>query len=148
MEVLPIFPHLNAALNGISAIFLMAGFYFIRAKKIPTHRACMLAASTLSAFFLVSYLTHHALRTYYFGLGPTRFEGQGIARPIYFTILLSHTVLAAAVGPFVLLTLWRALKGNYERHKRIARYVFPVWLYVGLTGVAVYLMLYQIFPAK
>ncbi|MBX3243043.1 MAG: DUF420 domain-containing protein [Acidobacteria bacterium] len=148
MEFLPIFPHLNAALNGISAIFLMAGFYFIRAKKIPTHRACMLAASTLSALFLVSYLTHHALRTYYFGLGPTRFEGQGIARPIYFTILLSHTVLAAAVGPFVLLTLWRALKGNYERHKRIARYVFPVWLYVALTGVAVYLMLYQIFPAK
>lgn len=148
MEFLPVFPHLNATLNGISAIFLMTGFYFIRTKRISAHRACMLAASTLSALFLVSYLTHHALRTYYFGLGPTRFEGEGLARPIYFTILLSHTVLAAVVGPFVLLTLWRALKGNYERHKRIARYVFPVWLYVALTGVAVYLMLYQLFPAK
>ncbi|MBX3289672.1 MAG: DUF420 domain-containing protein [Acidobacteria bacterium] len=148
MEFLPVFPHLNATLNGISAIFLMTGFYFIRTKRISAHRACMLTASTLSALFLVSYLTHHALRTYYFGLGPTRFEGEGLARPIYFTILLSHTVLAAVVGPFVLLTLWRALKGNYERHKRIARYVFPVWLYVALTGVAVYLMLYQLFPAK
>ncbi len=148
MDLLPVFPHLNATLNGISAIFLITGFYFIRTKRISAHRACMLTASTLSALFLVSYLTHHALRTYYFGLGPTRFEGEGLARPIYFTILLSHTVLAAVIGPFVILTLWRALKGNYERHKRIARYVFPVWLYVALTGVVVYLMLYQLFPAK
>lgn len=148
MELLPIFPHLNALLNGTSALFLVTGFYFIRTKKISAHRFCMLTASSLSAIFLLSYLTHHALRTYYFGLGPTRFEGQGIARPIYFTVLLSHTILAAIVGPFVIITLWRGLKGNYERHKRLARYVFPVWLYVAITGVVVYLMLYQLFPSS
>ena len=105
----------------------------------------MLTASTVSALFLICYLSHHAIRTYYFGLGPTKFAGEGIARPVYFTILTSHTILAAAVGPFVILTLWRGLKGRYDAHKRIARLVYPVWLYVALTGVVVYLMLYQIY---
>lgn len=108
----------------------------------------MLTACTVSALFLVSYITHHALRTYYFGLGPTKFTGEGIARPIYFTILTSHTFLAALVAPFVVWTLVRALKGRFDLHRKMARLVYPVWLYVGVTGVAVYLMLYQIYPAK
>jgi uncharacterized membrane protein YozB (DUF420 family) len=105
----------------------------------------MLAASSISAIFLLSYLSHHALRTYYFGLGPTRFAGEGLARPVYFTILTSHTILAAFVGPFVIATLYRALKGRFDAHRRLARLVYPVWLYVSLTGVVVYLMLYQVY---
>jgi uncharacterized membrane protein YozB (DUF420 family) len=117
-------------------------------KRIAAHRACMLAASSVSALFLVGYVAHHAIRTYYFGLGPTRFTGEGIARPIYFTILTSHTILATLIGPFVILTLRRGLKGWYESHKKLARLVYPIWLYVSITGVVVYLMLYQLFPGK
>lgn len=108
----------------------------------------MLTACTISAIFLISYVTHHAIRTYYFGLGPTKFTGEGLAKPIYFTILTSHTILAALVAPFVVWTLIRALKGKFELHKKLARLVFPVWLYVAITGVVVYLMLYQIYPAN
>ena len=108
----------------------------------------MLSASIISAIFLCSYITYHSLRTYYFGLGPTKFTGEGIARPIYFTILTSHTILAVLVTPFVLLTLWRALKGRFDKHKKIARLVYPIWLYVSVTGVVVYLMLYQIYPGR
>lgn len=139
---------MNAALNATSGIFLLSGLFFILTKRIHAHRASMLAASSISALFLVSYIAHHILRTSVYGIGPTRFTGEGLARPIYFTILTSHTILAAVVGPFVLVTLWRALKGNFESHKRIARLVYPVWLYVSLTGVAVYVMLYHLFPAK
>jgi uncharacterized membrane protein YozB (DUF420 family) len=147
-ELLQIFPHLNAALNTSAAIALLTGFYFIMKRKVAEHRFCMLTASTFSGIFLLSYITHHAIRTYYFGLAPTRFMGQGIIRPIYFTILTSHTVLAAAVGPFVLMTLWRGLKGRYEEHRRLARIVFPVWLYVSITGVFVYLILYQFYSPE
>ncbi len=108
----------------------------------------MLAASSISALFLVSYISHHALRTYYFGLGPTKFTGEGLIRPVYFTILTSHTILAVVVAPFVILALRRGLKGLYESHKKIARLVFPVWLYVSITGVVVYLLLYQLYPAR
>jgi uncharacterized membrane protein YozB (DUF420 family) len=107
----------------------------------------MIAACSVSALFLVGYLTHHALRTYYFGLGPTRFTGEGIVRPIYLTILTSHTILAAVIGPFVIVTLVRGLRGRIDAHRRIARLVFPIWLYVSVTGVVVYLMLYQFYPA-
>lgn len=148
MESLQIFPHLNAALNALSGVFLIAGFYFIMNSEVRRHRAAMLSASIVSALFLISYVTHHALRSYYFGIGPTKFTGTGIAKPIYFTVLTSHTILATVIGPFVLLTLWRGLKGRFEAHKRIARLVYPVWLYVSVTGVIVYLMLYQIYPAK
>lgn len=148
MELLVVFPHLNATLNALSSVFLMLGFYNILNRRIAKHRFCMLTASSLSAVFLVSYLSHHALRTYYFGLGPTRFTGEGIVRPIYFTILTSHTILAAIIGPFVILTLWRGLKGKYEQHKKIARLVFPVWLYVAVTGVVVYIFLYHLYPAR
>lgn len=148
MELLHIFPHLNAVLNASSGIFLFFGLYFILTKQIARHRACMLTASLISAVFLASYLTHHAIRTYYFGLGPTKFTGEGLIRPIYFSILTSHTILAAFVTPFVLVTLWRGLKGQYDKHKRIARLVLPVWLYVSLTGVIVYLLLYQMYPNR
>lgn len=148
MDLLQIFPHLNAALNGLSGVFLMAGFYFIRTKQIHKHRISMLTAFTLSGFFLASYLAHHALRTYYFGLGATKFTGEGVVRPIYFTILTTHTILATVVAPFILVVLWRALKGKFEIHKKLARLVFPVWLYVSVTGVVVYLMLYQFYAAK
>jgi uncharacterized membrane protein YozB (DUF420 family) len=148
MELLPIFPHLNAALNATSGLCLLAGLYFILTKQVARHRAAMLTACTVSALFLVSYVTHHALRTYIYGLGPTKFTGEGIARPIYFTILTSHTILAVVVTPFILLTLWRALKGRFDAHKRLARLVYPVWLYVSVTGVIVYVMLYQIYTGR
>ena len=148
MDLLHIFPHLNAALNATSGLFLITGFYFIMRKRIAEHRFCMLSASIVSAIFLLCYLTHHALRTYYLGLGPTRFTGEGIIRPIYFTILTSHTILAALVTPFVLMTLRRGLKGWYESHKKMARIVFPIWLYVSTTGVVVYLLLYQFYPGR
>jgi putative membrane protein len=148
MDLLQIFPHLNAVLNASSSIFLISGFYFIMKGRIASHRWCMICASSVSALFLIFYVTHHALRTYYFGLGPTRFTGEGLIRPVYFTILTSHTILATLVGPFVILTLVRGLKGSYERHKKIARLVFPVWLYVGVTGVIVYILLYHLYPDR
>jgi uncharacterized membrane protein YozB (DUF420 family) len=148
MNLLSIFPHLNAALNAVSAVFLVSGFYFIRRFDAHRHRKCMLTASSVSAAFLFSYITYHSLRTYYFGIGPTQFTGTGLARPIYFSILTSHTVLAAGVAPFVIWTLVRALRGKFQMHRRLARLVFPIWLYVSITGVMVYLMLYQLFPAR
>lgn len=146
--LLNIFPHINAALNGLSAVFLICGFYFILKRKVAAHRICMLSAVTVSSVFLVSYVTFHSLRTYYFGLGPTRFTGEGLIRPIYFTILTSHTILAAIVAPLVIWTLVRALKGRFDAHRKLARLVYPVWLYVSITGVVVYLMLYQIYPTR
>lgn len=148
MDLLHIFPHLNAMLNALSGISIVVGFYFIQKRKIDLHRMCMLTAFILSGIFLLSYITHHAIRTYYFGLGPTRFTGEGIVRPVYFTILTTHTILATVIAPLIVMTLWRALKGKFDMHKRLARWVFPIWLYVSVTGVVVYLMLYQLFPAK
>ena len=146
--LLEIFPHVNAVLNGSSSVFLILGLYFILRRRISAHRICMLAAVTVSTLFLVCYLTFHSLRTYYFGLGPTRFTGEGIIRPIYFTILTSHTILAALVTPMVIWTLVRALKGRFVLHRKLARLVYPVWLYVSVTGVVVYLLLYQIYPSR
>ena len=148
MDPLQILPHLNATLNALGSVFLLSGFYFIMRRRVAPHRWCMLAASCVSALFLVSYIAHHALRTYYLGLGPTKFTGEGIIRPIYFTILTSHTILAACIAPFVIVTLRRGLKGRYESHKKLARLVFPVWFYVSITGVIVYLLLYQIYPGR
>jgi uncharacterized membrane protein YozB (DUF420 family) len=148
MDLLQIFPHLNAALNATSGVLLLFGWSFILRGDVRKHRVCMLSASIVSAFFLASYLTYHAIRTSYFGLGPTKFTGEGLAKPIYLTILTSHTILAALVTPFVLLTLWRGLKGRFDAHKRIARLVFPVWLFVSITGVVVYVMLYHLYPAR
>lgn len=147
-DLLGVFPHLNALLNATSGIFLILGLYFVRTKQVSRHRASMLTAASVSAVFLASYLTYHGIRTYYFGLGPTKFTGEGMIRPVYFTILTSHTVLAVVITPFILVTLWRGLKGDFEKHKRLARLVYPIWLYVSMTGVAVYLMLYQFYSAR
>ena len=148
IDFLGVFPHLNASLNALSGLFLICGLYYILTKQIRQHRFCMIAACSVSAIFLISYVTHHAIRTYYFGLGPTKFTGEGIIRPIYFTILTSHTILATLLAPFVFVTLRRALKGDFDRHKRLARFVYPVWLYVSVTGVIVYLLLYQFYPGR
>ena len=131
-------PTLNAFLNGLSAVLLVGGYVSIRRRKIETHKKFMLAAFTTSCLFLVSYLTYH------FQIGSKRFEGQGLIRPVYFSILISHTILAAAIVPLVIMTLKRALKGNFEPHRRIARRTLPIWIYVSVTGVVVYWMLYRL----
>ena len=148
MEILQVFPHLNAFLNGLSGFCLVCGLFFILTRRIHAHRLCMITACIVSALFLVCYVTYHAIRTYYYGLGPTKFTGEGIIRPIYFTILTSHTILAVVVTPFVLVTLWRALKGRFDAHRRLARLVYPAWLYVSVTGVIVYLFLYHLYPGR
>ncbi|MDZ7267307.1 MAG: DUF420 domain-containing protein [candidate division KSB1 bacterium] len=132
-------PHLNALLNGASTFFLLLGFWFIRRKRIPQHKFCMLCAVAASLLFLASYLVYH----YHAGSKP--FQGQGFIRPVYFAILLSHTILAMVNVPLVLITLVRALRERFDQHARLARrWTFPVWLYVSVTGVLVYLMLYQL----
>ncbi|HEV7475400.1 MAG TPA: DUF420 domain-containing protein [Pyrinomonadaceae bacterium] len=134
-------PHVNAVLNTTSALLLLAGFRFIRRGQIRAHRNCQVSAVLTSALFLVSYLTYH----YYHGA--TRFTGQGLVRPLYFTILFTHTILAVVIVPLILVTLYRASRGDFLRHRRIARLTLPLWLYVSVTGVIVYLMLYQIYPS-
>ena len=134
-------PHLNACLNGTSAVLLFTGYTFIRKRNVTAHRACQIAALVMSVLFLVSYLTYH----YYHGT--TRFLGTGLVRPIYFTVLTSHTILAIVIVPLVALTFYRALRRDFVRHRRIARITLPIWLYVSITGVIVYLMLYQIYPS-
>ena len=133
-------PAINAALNTTSAMLLVAGYLFIRRKMVAQHQRCMVSACATSSLFLIGYLT---LRYY---AGMTRFAGQGWIRPIYFTILTSHTVLAACILPLVLVTLWRALRNDIGRHVRIARWTLPLWLYVSVTGVLVYWILYQLYP--
>ncbi len=131
-------PAIDALLNATSALFLILGYVFIRRKNVKAHKVCMLAAVATSALFLVCYLTYH-----YFH-GTTRFSGHGAVRWVYFSILGSHTVLAALIVPLVLVTLYRAFCERFEKHKRIARWTLPIWLYVSLTGVVVYWMLYRL----
>lgn len=131
-------PTVNAALNALSAVFLCAGYLWIRAGNRAAHRRCMLAAFGCSILFLICYLVYH------FHVGSVGFKGQGWIRPVYFTILISHTILAAAVVPLALVTLVRALGENFAAHRRIARWTLPVWLYVSVTGVVIYLMLYRL----
>lgn len=131
-------PALNAILNGGSAVLLVAGYAFIRARRVTAHLACMLSAFGLSTLFLISYVVYH----YHAGSRP--FGGQGWIRPLYFTILLSHILLAAAIVPLALTTIYRALTAQFTRHMRLARWTLPVWLYVSLTGVLIYWMLYQL----
>jgi uncharacterized membrane protein YozB (DUF420 family) len=141
-------PHVNALLNATSGIFLVIGYVLIRQRRTRAHRRSMIAAFIASIIFLISYVLYHSLLAYYLGQGPTRFRGEGIVRPVYFFILISHTLLAVIIVPFVIITLRRGLKGNYDRHRRIARWTFPLWLYVSVTGVIVYLMLYQLYPSR
>jgi putative membrane protein len=135
-------PTIDAVLNATSALLLTLGYIFIRRGNVRAHKTCMLSAVGTSALFLACYLTYH-----YFH-GTTRFTGQGAIRPIYFTILISHTVLAAAIVPLVVATLYRALRGRFALHRRIARWTLPAWLYVSVTGVVVYWMLYHLYPPR
>ena len=136
-----VLPHLNAALNASSFILLSTGYYFIRRGRVIAHRICQLAALTVSILFLISYVTYHQHH------GTTRFTGQGIARSVYFTILTSHTILAVVIVPFVIVTFLRAFRGDFQRHRALARWTLPMWLYVSVTGVLVYVMLYHLYPA-
>lgn len=131
-------PTVNAALNGLAAILLVRGFFLIKARKIEAHKKTMLAAFATSIVFLISYLIYHAQ------VGSVRFEHTGLLRTVYLTILVSHTILAAAVPFLAIITLRRGLKGDFPRHRKIARWTFPIWLYVSVTGVVVYLMLYHL----
>ncbi len=135
-------PALNAALNSLSAVFLLAGFLFIKSRNQSAHRACMLTAFGCSILFLISYLIYH------YQVGSVPFRGRGWIRPVYFTILLTHTILATAVVPLALITLTRALRERFDAHRRIARWTFPNWLYVSVTGVVVYWMLYWLVPSR
>jgi putative membrane protein len=141
-------PAVNATLNGLSAIFLTAGFIFIRQKKISAHRNCMISAFCTSIIFLICYVTYHSYRYYVLHIGPTKFLEPQWFRPIYLTILISHTILAIVIVPMILITLSRALRAKFDKHKKIARWTWPLWMYVSVTGVIVYLLLYQIFPQK
>ncbi len=129
-------PSLNAALNSISAVFLASGYVLIRQRRVNLHRACMLAAFGSSTLFLISYLIYHA------NVGSVAFTGQGLIRTVYLTILVSHVVLAASLLPLAITTLAQALRGRFDRHVAIARWTLPLWLYVSVTGVVVYVMLY------
>lgn len=140
MIPLSTFPALDAALNGASALFLILGFVFIRQKKVAAHKACMISALASSTLFLVCYLWYHAHH------GVTHFTGQGWVRGFYFALLGSHTILAAVIVPLVLITLYRALRERYPQHRKIARWTLPLWLYVSVTGVLVYWMLYRLYP--
>ena len=136
-----IFPIVNATLNGTSAVLVATGRALIRRGQVAAHRGCMIAAVVCSSGFLVSYLWYHA------HVGSVRFQGQGAARPIYFSILISHTLLAAVVVPLVIVTLVRALRTRFDRHRAIARWTYPIWLYVSVTGVLIYVMLYHLYAA-
>ena len=131
-------PALNATLNAVSAVLLVLGYLFIRRRKIAAHKLCMISAFATSTLFLASYLVYH----YHVGSKP--FSGQGAIRAVYFSILISHVVLAAAIVPLALVTLRRAWKEQFDRHARIARRTLPIWLYVSVTGVVVYWMLYRL----
>lgn len=132
------FPLLNASLNALSVFLLVTGFYFIKNKNIPAHKVCMISAGLTSSLFLVFYLYYHAHH------GSTRFQGQGVIRTVYFTILISHTILAVIQLPLILLTFYRAFRGQLDKHKAIAKITLPIWLYVSVTGVIVYWMLYRL----
>jgi uncharacterized membrane protein YozB (DUF420 family) len=131
-------PALNAALNAISAVLLAWGYVFIRRREVRRHLACMVSAFAVSTLFLVSYVTYHAVA------GSRPFAGPGWVRAIYFPLLISHVVLAAAIVPLALVTLYRAVRADFARHRRLARWTLPLWLYVSITGVIVYLMLYRL----
>ena len=130
-------PAINASLNALSGVLLVIGYLLMRARRIDLHRRVMIAAFVTSSLFLICYLIYHAQ------VGSVRFTREGFVRPLYFTILITHVTLAAAVLPLAIVTLTRGLKGRYPRHRAIARWTFPIWLYVSVTGVLVYVLLYQ-----
>jgi uncharacterized membrane protein YozB (DUF420 family) len=130
-------PALNASLNALATLFLLVGYVFIRQKRIAAHRVCMIGALAMSALFLTSYVIYHA------NVGSRPFTGTGAIRIVYFTVLITHVLLAIAIVPMVLVTVSRALSRRFDRHRRIARITWPLWMYVSITGVIVYVMLYR-----
>lgn len=138
-EIIPYLPHFQAALNASATLLLATGFYFIRKRNRYAHRNCMIAAFLISAVFMVSYLTYHA------NVGYMPFAGYGLIRPIYFTMLASHVILAAIIVPMVLVTVSYALRGNFAKHLRIARWTLPFWLYVSVSGVLIYILGFHIY---
>jgi len=133
-------PHVTASLNAISGVFLAAGFVFIKHGNVKAHKAMMISALVASTGFLAVYLYYH------FNSGLARFGGEGIARPIYFTLLSIHVLVAAAIAPIVPIMVFRALRGQFDRHRRIARYTWPLWFFVSVSGVVVYVMAVHLFP--
>jgi uncharacterized membrane protein YozB (DUF420 family) len=142
MMSLEILPTVNACLNALIGTLIVTGFILIRKKKVFVYRVCMTGAVITSGLFLIFYIVYH------YHHGATRFTGSGWVRPFYFSVLGSHTVLAAITLPFVVAVFIRALKGQFSRHKKMARVTFPMWLYVSITGIVVYLMLYHIYPSR
>jgi putative membrane protein len=136
-------PPINATLNALSAVFLGAGFFFIRRKNVPAHHKCMLSAFATSTVFLACYLTYHLSVK-----AVTKFTGVGWVRPFYFALLISHVILAMTILPLAIITLTRALRERFDAHRKIARWTWPIWMYVSVTGVIVYLMLYQFYPPR
>jgi uncharacterized membrane protein YozB (DUF420 family) len=136
-----IYPVIDAVLNGTSAVLLLVGRAYIKRGRMAAHRAVMIAALASSSIFLACYLYYH------WHVGSVHFQGQGWARPVYFSILISHTILAAAIVPMIIITLSRALRERFDRHRAIARWTYPLWMYVSVTGVIVYFMLYHLFAA-
>lgn len=131
-------PTLNAALNALSFLLLLSGFFFIKQRRISIHRACMFSAVSASVLFLISYIIYHSQ------VGSVKFTKEGWIRPVYFTILISHTILAMTIVPLVAVTLFRALKKKFIKHRAVARWTFPLWAYVSVTGVIIYWMLYHL----
>jgi len=143
---LSIFPIINATLNGSAAVLIGTGVYFIKTKRPAIHKKFMISAVVCSSLFLACYLTYHGLLGAQSGSVRKHFGGPPIARDIYYTILISHTILAIVIVPLVLITLTRGLKAQYPRHRAIARWTYPLWMYVSVTGVVIYFMLYQLYP--
>ena len=133
-----ILPEINASLNGLSGLFLIVGYVLIRQRKITAHKSCMLTAFVLSSLFLITYLIHH------YQVGSVPFEGQGWLRVLYFSLLIPHVVLAAVVVPLALTTIHKGWTSRFDKHVRIARWTLPIWLFVSVSGVLVYVMLYQL----
>lgn len=134
-------PAVDASLNGLSGVLLLVGWLNIRKRRVATHKRFMLSACVSSSLFLICYLVYHAIA------GATHFKGTGWSRPVYFSILLSHTILAMTVVPLAIITVVLGLRSRFDRHRKIARWTFPIWMYVSVTGVLVYLFLYQFFPS-
>lgn len=139
MQSYAIFPVIDASLNGTTAVLLVVGRGLIKQGRMAAHRAVMITALVSSCLFLISYLYYH------WHVGSVHFRGQGWSRPVYFSILISHTILAAVIVPMIIITVSRALRERYDRHRMIARWTFPLWLYVSVTGVIIYFMLYHLF---
>jgi putative membrane protein len=142
MDLIPVIPPFLALLNTTAASLVSLGYFFIRRKNILAHRACMVTALGVSTVFMVFYLYYHAK------VGNIPFAGIGAIRPVYFSLLASHVILAAVLFPLVLFTAWLALRGHTARHRRLARWTLPIWLYVSVTGVIIYLMAFHIYVAR